>query len=80
MNYSKEKIVSVIGDLVAQHMGMRVLPDDPITNQGADSLDLVEIAMKIEDFFSIELKDSRLQNLDWTINSLVDYTHEILTA
>ena len=42
------------------------------TDLGADSLDVVEILMSIEDEFDIEIPDSEIENIR-TIGELVDY-------
>ena len=42
------------------------------TDLGADSLDVVEILMAIEDEFDIEIPDSEIENIR-TIGELVEY-------
>ena len=42
------------------------------TDLGADSLDVVEILMSIEDEFEIEIPDSEIENIR-TIGELVEY-------
>ncbi|MBE6779822.1 MAG: acyl carrier protein [Clostridia bacterium] len=42
------------------------------TDLGADSLDVVEILMSIEDEFDIEIPDSEIENIR-TIGELVEY-------
>ncbi len=42
------------------------------TDLGADSLDVVEILMSIEDEFEIEIPDSEIENIR-TVGELVDY-------
>lgn len=48
-------------------------------NLGADSLDIVEIIMKIEDEFKLEIPDDDLnKDEDMTFGQLVDYVFEKL--
>ena len=42
------------------------------TDLGADSLDVVEILMSIEDEFDIEIPDSEIENIR-TVGELVEY-------
>lgn len=43
---------------------------------GADSLDMVEIIMKIEEQFDIEINDEKAESLT-TLGQLVDYVHSL---
>lgn len=43
---------------------------------GADSLDMVEVIMKLEELFSVEIKDEDVEKLA-TVNDLVDYVHKL---
>lgn len=45
---------------------------------GADSLDLVEITMKLEEQFGIEIDDAKAENLK-NVKDVVDYVHSIRT-
>lgn len=42
---------------------------------GADSLDVVELLMSIEDEFDVEIPDEEIENLK-TVGNLVDYIQE----
>ena len=62
--------------IVAEHLGVE---ESKVTESasfiddlGADSLDVVEILMSIEDEFDIEIPDSEIENLR-TIGELVEY-------
>ncbi len=46
---------------------------------GADSLDLVELTMKLEDEFGIKVPDEDVEKLT-TVQSVVDYIYEKLNA
>lgn len=43
---------------------------------GADSLDLVEIVMKLEEQFGVEVDDEQAEHLQ-TINDVVEYVHPL---
>ncbi len=45
---------------------------------GADSLDLVEIVMKLEEDFGIEIKDEDAEKLT-NVTQVVDYVHNLRT-
>jgi acyl carrier protein len=45
-------------------------------NLGADSLDMVEIVMKLEEQFGIEIDDEKAEQLN-DIQGVVDYIHSL---
>ncbi len=45
---------------------------------GADSLDMVEIVMKLEEDFGIEINDADAEKLT-SVEQVVDYVHELRT-
>jgi len=54
--------------------GSRIRPESTLQDLGADSLDMVEIIMKIEEEFNIEISDEdaeRFHNMD----EVVDYVN-----
>ena len=51
-----------------------ITPDTSITEDlGADSLDVVDLLMSIEDEFEIEIPDGEVENIK-TVGELVSYT------
>lgn len=50
-------------------------PDATLQDLGADSLDMVEIILKVEEEFSIEIDDEDAEQLH-TMNEVVDYVHK----
>lgn len=44
---------------------------------GADSIDLVELIMSIEEEFDLEVEDEEIENIN-TVKDAVDYINEIL--
>lgn len=45
---------------------------------GADSLDMVEIIMKIEELFNIEINDEAVEKLH-NVQDVINYVHELRT-
>lgn len=64
----------VIG-VVAEQLGIEVsdvkLESNIIDDLGADSLDHIEIAMAIEDVFSVEISDEEIEKIK-TVSELAD--------
>lgn len=68
------KVASIIGDKLAIDKAT-IKPEATLQDLGADSLDLVEIIMKLEEQFHIEIADDDAAHLT-TVQSVVDYIHE----
>lgn len=55
-----------------------ITPDTDIADDlGADSLDVVEMLMAIEDEFDIEIPDEQIENLK-TVGNVVDYIQQCI--
>lgn len=68
-------------DVVAQKLTIgreRITPQSTFQDLGADSLDMVEIVMKLEEVFGIEIKDEDAEKFS-TLNSAVDYLQQVRT-
>ncbi len=52
--------------------------DATLQDLGADSLDLVEIIMKLEEQFGIEIDDAKAETFK-NVNDVVEYVHSIRT-
>lgn len=70
---------SRIFSIVSEQLG---ISEDEITvdssfmeDLGADSLDIVEVVMAIEEEFGIDIPDTKVEELD-TINSLIQYVEK----
>lgn len=70
-----EKITEILAEqLDADKESMT--PDTKIADDlGADSLDLVDLLMSVEDEFGIEIPDEDVENIQ-TIGDIVDYINE----
>lgn len=67
-----DKIKKILADTLDVNEEELSLDTNIATDLGADSLDVVEILMSIEDEFDIEIPDSEIENIR-TIGELVEY-------
>ncbi len=67
-----DKIKKILADTLDVNEDELSADTNIATDLGADSLDVVEILMSIEDEFDIEIPDSEIENIR-TIGELVDY-------
>ena len=76
-------IFETIRKIISEQLGLdekiRSLDSNLTTDLDADSLDAVEIIMAIEDEFSIEIPDDRIEDLV-TIHDLVEYIESSVQA
>ena len=72
----KPIIIGQLGESVNTIMSNRNYAEDEmiVDDLGADSLDVVELIMAIEDHFNIEIPDEDAEKLV-TVGLLVDYLH-----
>ena len=68
------KVVAIIADKLAIDVNT-IKPTSTMQNLGADSLDLVEIIMKLEESFGVEIADADVAHLN-TVQEFVDYIHQ----
>ncbi|MBO5909052.1 MAG: acyl carrier protein [Clostridia bacterium] len=70
-----EKITAILADQLDAEAD-KMTPATKIADDlGADSLDLVDLLMSIEDEFGVEIPDEEVENLT-TIGDVVDYISE----
>lgn len=67
-----DKIKKILADTLDVNEEELSADTNIATDLGADSLDVVEILMSIEDEFDIEIPDSEIENIR-TIGELVEY-------
>ena len=76
-------IFETIRKIISEQLGLDEkiisLDSNLTTDHDADSLDAVEIIMAIEDEFSIEIPDDRIEDLV-TIHDLVEYIESSVQA
>ena len=74
MNETAQKISAIIADKL--HVDIATVnPQATLQDLGADSLDMVDIIMKIEEEFSIEINDEDAEKLQ-TVGDVVKYIEE----
>lgn len=67
-----EKIIAILADQFGKEENEIDLSMDIAEDLGADSLDVVELLMSIEDEFSTEIPDEEIENIK-TVGDLVTY-------
>lgn len=67
-----EKVKAIIIDQLSISDADMVTADTTLEDLGADSLDLVEVIMAIEDEFDVQIKDEDLENLK-SVGDLINY-------
>eukprot|EP00929_Paragymnodinium_shiwhaense_P014041 TRINITY_DN121911_c0_g1_i1.p2 TRINITY_DN121911_c0_g1~~TRINITY_DN121911_c0_g1_i1.p2 ORF type:complete len:136 (-),score=41.21 TRINITY_DN121911_c0_g1_i1:128-535(-) len=68
------ELMSKTSEIVARHFGVaveEVKPESTLNELGADSLDVVEVVMSLEEQFDVELPDEELTKLR-TVQDAVD--------
>lgn len=68
-----EKVVAIIAEKLKIDK-KSITEESTLADLGADSLDLVEIIMKLEEQFGIEINDADADQLH-NVLSVVDYVH-----
>ena len=78
---TKEEIISLARTILAEHLGIDVeyiSPEKRLSEDlGADSLDVVEEVMSIEDAFHISIPDEEIENLR-TVGDFYDLLEKIV--
>ncbi len=67
-----EKVKAIIIDQLSISDADMVTVDTTLEDLGADSLDLVEVIMAIEDEFDVQIKDEDLESLK-SVGDLINY-------
>lgn len=78
---SKSSIYAIVKTMLADRFGMQesyVKSDLAFSAFGADSLDVVELIMELEDIFGIKIEDEKISNLN-TVGEVVSYISEKLS-
>ena len=77
--FTKEDTLHKVVDIVAQKLSIdkeTVLKNGSFEDLGADSLDMVEIVMKLEEVFGIEINDEDAEKLS-SLNEVVNYINDL---
>lgn len=70
-----EKMKQILADQLDADIDSITLETDIQDDLGADSLDVVEMLMSIEDEFEIEIPDEKIEGLK-TVGQVVEYIQE----
>ncbi|MBR4087608.1 MAG: acyl carrier protein [Clostridia bacterium] len=70
-----EKVKAIIIDQLSISDADMVTVDTTLEDLGADSLDLVEVIMAIEDEFDVQIKDEDLESLK-SVGDLINYINK----
>jgi acyl carrier protein len=76
--FSFDETFAKVADIVAEKLGIeksRITRESTLADLGADSLDLVEIVMKFEEQFGIEINDEDAEKMT-TVSQVVDYIQQ----
>lgn len=79
--FDRSETFTKVIDIVAQKLKIdkaTVQGNSTLQDLGADSLDMVEIVMKLEEVFGIEIKDEDAEKLT-NVNEVVDYVQGLRT-
>ena len=74
----KNEIYDIVKTMLADRFGMQesyVKSDVAFSAFGADSLDVTELIMELEDIFSIQIEDEKISQLI-TVGEMVSYIFE----
>ncbi|HTM06615.1 MAG TPA: acyl carrier protein [Patescibacteria group bacterium] len=68
-----------VADIVAENLSIdrsTIIGSATLESLGADSLNIIEIIMKIEEEFGITINDEEAESLH-TLDAVVDYVHNL---
>jgi len=74
---TQDKVVRIIAEKLSIDPST-IKSDSTLQDLGADSLDLVEIIMKLEEQFGIEVDDEKAEKLK-NVHDVVEYVHSMRT-
>jgi len=72
-----DKVAAIIAEKLSIDKAT-IAGQSTLQDLGADSLDIVEIIMKLEEQFGIQIKDEEAEKLQ-TVDDVVSYVHQLRT-
>lgn len=79
MEFDRNDTRTKVIELIAQQLDRKpetITDQDTFDSLGADSLDRVEIVMKLEEHFNIEIDDAEAEKIK-SVDELVNYVHSL---
>lgn len=79
--FERNDTVIKVVDIIAQKLDKDkelIVESATLENLGADSLDLTEIIIELEDVFGIEIDDEKAESLH-NVKHVIDYVQELRT-
>jgi acyl carrier protein len=79
--FEKNDTYNKVVNIIAEKLGVsknNVTGQSTLQTLGADSLDMVEIVMKLEEQFGMEINDEDAEKLA-SVNDVVEYVHGLRT-
>lgn len=74
---TRDAVISIIKEkLSVDEKTVNLTESATFQDLGADSLDMVEMTMKLEERFGIEINDADAEKLT-TVGSVIDYVHSL---
>ena len=77
--FEKQNTQDKVARIIAEKLSIdasTIKLESTLQDLGADSLDLVEIIMKLEEQFGIEVDDAKAENLK-NVSDVVEYVHSM---
>ena len=68
-----QEVFQTVQRLIVERFG---LTEDKVTNLGADSIDVFELIMELEDTFSVQFEDNRIEALK-NVGDVVTYIDQL---
>jgi acyl carrier protein len=82
MELNRQETYNQAAKIVAEKLRIgidKVVPQATLHELRADSLDMVEIIMQLEEHFAIEIDDQKLESLE-CVSEVVDYIQQLREA
>lgn len=79
MEFDRNDTRTKVIELIAQQLDRKpetITDQDTFDSLGADSLDRVEIVMKLEEHFVVEIDDTQAEKIK-TVDELISYIHSL---
>ena len=77
VNKSVEETIKEIASRILRKKGIAFAPNTTFKSLGADSLDIVQIVVAVEDTFDLELDDEELKSITDTAGFVAYVEHKI---